>query len=196
MSALLDGPSGQLSDGSLGARGRPWAPTAHHAAVVLAAVKDAARRRRRWPEDGPSLTATARTGWRCAGRDGRMVPGRTEGCGGTSHFRFPRAVENSGSGSAASLSARPISCRSWRPVDCHNSNLASFYFALVHHSMRPNSVLWRLRPSLPQQILGSPRSILARRTDHKPSETVTENPGKRHQKPCSGSFPARIASAR
>src|ERR1700752_700987 len=28
----------------------------------------------RWPEDGPSLTATARAGLECAGRDGRMVP--------------------------------------------------------------------------------------------------------------------------
>ena len=84
-----------------------WAPTAHDAAVVLAAVKDAARRRRRWPEDGPSLTATARASWGCAGRDGRMVRGRTEGCGETSHFRFPRAVENSGSGSPACVSPSP-----------------------------------------------------------------------------------------
>jgi hypothetical protein len=28
--------------------------------TVLAAVKDASRRLRRWPEDGPSLTAAAR----------------------------------------------------------------------------------------------------------------------------------------
>jgi hypothetical protein len=42
---------------------RPGAPTALDAAVVLTAVKDAARRRRRWPEDGPSLTAAAPAGW-------------------------------------------------------------------------------------------------------------------------------------
>src|ERR1700741_842909 len=107
MSAVFDDPSCQLSDGWIGARGRPWAPTAHDAAVVLAAVKDAARRRRRWPEAGPSFTATARAGWGCAGRDGRMVRGRTEGCGETSHFRFPRAVENSGSGSPACVSPSP-----------------------------------------------------------------------------------------
>ena len=83
--------------------------------------------------------------------------------------------------------AEPISFRSGRPVDCHNSNLASFYVALAHHSTRANSIRRTPRPSLPRQILKRPWSKLATRTDHKPSETVTRNPGGRHQKPCSGS---------
>src|SRR5579864_8505256 len=40
---------------------------------------------------------------------------------------------------------------------------------------------------LHDEALKRPWSKLATRTDHKPSETVTRNPGGRHQKPCSGS---------
>lgn len=38
------------------------APDAAEDAVVLAAVKDASAPLKRWPEDGPSLTAAARDG--------------------------------------------------------------------------------------------------------------------------------------
>jgi len=63
---------------------------------------------RRWPEDGPSLTAVARAGLsvrRAGRRDGprsnRGIGGEeaSEACWARSHFRFPRAVEGAGSGS-------------------------------------------------------------------------------------------------
>ena len=85
------------------------------------------------------------------------------------------------------VSASPISFRSKRPVDCHNSNLASFYFAFVHHSTRANSTPAKPKPSLARQDTEKPRSRLLRRTEHKPLKSVIRNPGKRHQRPCSGS---------
>ena len=166
---------------------RPWAPTAHDAAVVLAAVKDAARRRRRWPEDGPMLDR------HCARRLGLRRSGRKDGPRSNRRMRgdfplpLPTCRGELGKRKPRMRLAEPISFRSGRPVDCHNSNLASFYVALAHHSTRANSIRRTPRPSLPRQILKRPWSKLATRTDHKPSETVTRNPGGRHQKPCSGS---------
>ena len=121
---------------------RPWAPTAHDAAVVLAAVKDAARRRRRWPEDGPSLTATARAGWGCAGRDGRMVRGRTEGCGETSHFRFPRGPWRTREAEAPHASRRAHQFQKW--ASCR---LPQFESCFVLRCPRPSFYARKFNPT-------------------------------------------------
>jgi hypothetical protein len=71
--SVFDGGACALFDGRIGV---DRFPPAHDAAVVLTAVKDAARRRRRWPEGGPSLTAAARVGWgwrRSGRKDGPPV---------------------------------------------------------------------------------------------------------------------------
>ena len=139
------------------------------------------------PEDGPILDR------HCARRLGLRRSGRKDGPRSNRRMRgdfplpLPTCRGELGKRKPRMRLAEPISFRSGRPVDCHNSNLASFYVALAHHSTRANSIRRTPRPSLPRQILKRPWSKLATRTDHKPSETVTRNPGGWHQKPCSGS---------
>jgi hypothetical protein len=109
--SVFDGGACALFDGRIGV---DRFPPAHDAAVVLTAVKDAARRRRRWPEGGPSLTVAARApAGAGAGRDGRMVPGRTEGCGlptSASHvlYRVREAEALCGSRRAPSVSETSV----------------------------------------------------------------------------------------
>jgi hypothetical protein len=136
------------------------------------------------------LTARARRLRGCAGsgrKDGPRPNRRMRGLPTSASHVLWRTREAEAAYEPLCVSASPISFRSKRPVDCHNSNLASFYFAFVHHSTRANSTPAKPKPSLARQDTEKPRSRLLRRTEHKPLKSVIRNPGKRHQRPCSGS---------
>ena len=143
MSALFDDPSCQLSDGWIGARGPTVGPDgARCCRRARGRQGRCAPPKAVAPKTGPSLTATARAGWGCAGRDGRMVRGRTEGCGETSHFRFPRGPWRTREAEAPHASRRAHQFQKW--ASCR---LPQFESCFVLRCPRPSFYARKFNPT-------------------------------------------------
>ena len=143
MSALFDDPSCQLSDGWIGARGPTVGPDgARCCRRARGRQGRCAPPKAVAPKTGPSLTATARAGWGCAGRDGRRVRGRTEGCGETSHFRFPRGPWRTREAEAPHASRRAHQFQKW--ASCR---LPQFESCFVLRCPRPSFYARKFNPT-------------------------------------------------